>query len=129
DVQFTTPFIDQPLSAFRIPQIIIAFGMLLIFSLKGLYRLRPVGNWFKQFWITGSATTTAFAIFSAYDYIVKGTDVALDNHNRSVVIFAWIGIIIVVSLARLVIEAILTFLHRHGIGLTNLLVVGSGRLG
>jgi exopolysaccharide biosynthesis polyprenyl glycosylphosphotransferase len=129
DISFTTPFVQQPLSSFRIPQTIITLGMLSVFSLKGLYRLRPAGNWFKQFWIIGSATTTAFAIFSAYDYLVKGTDVALDNRNRSVVIFAWIGIIIVVSLARLLLEAVLTYLHRHGIGLTNLLVVGSGRLG
>jgi exopolysaccharide biosynthesis polyprenyl glycosylphosphotransferase len=129
DVQLTTPFVDQPLSAFRLPQTVITIGMLAVFSLRGLYRLRPAGSWFKQFWVIGSATTTAFAIFSAYDYLVKGTDIALDNHNRSVVIFGWIGIIVIVSLARLLVDGVLSFLHSRGIGLTNLLVVGSGRLG
>ena len=43
--------------------------------------------------------------------------------------FTWVTIIISVSLMRLMVSGVLGGLYRRGIGLTNLIVVGSGRLG
>lgn len=128
-VQFTTPFLKENLSSFEELQVIVTLGMLLAFSLKGLYSLRIAGNWFKEFWTIAAATTMAFAVFSAYDYIVRKTDIAFDARSRSLVIFAWIFIIVFVSLARLLVSLGVTVLYSRGMGLTNLLVVGSGRLG
>jgi exopolysaccharide biosynthesis polyprenyl glycosylphosphotransferase len=127
-VQFTTPFMEEQLSSFRELQLVVTVGMVLAFALKGLYGLRVAGNSFKAFWAIAAATTAAFAVFSAYDYLVRKTDVALDSRSRSLVIFAWLFIIIFVSVARLLVSLGVTYLYGRGIGLTNLLVVGSGRL-
>jgi exopolysaccharide biosynthesis polyprenyl glycosylphosphotransferase len=127
-VRITTPFINEPLSAFRQLEIVITIGLLLLFWMQGLYRLRATGSWFKQFWTIASATTIGFALFTAFEYIFRDTDL-LRSQNRAIVTFTWITIIILVSLLRLVVSGILGLLYRRGIGLTNLIVVGSGRLG
>ncbi len=127
-VTFTTPFLEERLSSFQELQAVVTIGMLVAFSLNGLYGLRAAGNWFKEFWAIAAATTGAFAVFSAFDYIVRKTDVAFDARSRSLVIFAWLFIIIFVSVARLLVSLGVTYLYFRGIGLTNLLIVGSGRL-
>ncbi|HEX6542241.1 MAG TPA: sugar transferase [Ktedonobacterales bacterium] len=127
-VRFTTPFLEENLSSFEELQIVVTLGMLLAFGLKGLYSMRTAGNWFKVFWTIAAATTMAFAIFSAYDYVVRKTDIAIDARSRSLVIFAWLLIIVFVSVERLMVSLGVTMLYRRGIGLTNLLVVGSGRI-
>src|SRR5215470_6559540 len=48
-VRFTTAFIPEPLAGFQRLQIVVTVGMVVFFALKGLYRLRPTGTWFKQF--------------------------------------------------------------------------------
>jgi exopolysaccharide biosynthesis polyprenyl glycosylphosphotransferase len=128
NVQFTTRFVNQPLSDFEIFQIAVAIGVLFTFWVKGLYRLRSTGNWFRQFWTIASATTIAYAAFSAYTFIFRETDLFV-TQTRALVAFTWVTIIVLVSLSRLVISGVLTFLYKRGIGLSNVLVVGSGRLG
>ncbi|MGO8948923.1 MAG: sugar transferase [Ktedonobacterales bacterium] len=127
-VRLTTPFISEPLSAFRQLEIVVTVGLLVLFWMQGLYRLRATGAWFKQFWTIASATTTAFALFTAFEYVFHDTDL-LGSQNRAIVAFTWVTIIIVVSFMRLLVSGMLSGLYRRGIGLTNLIVVGSGRLG
>ncbi len=110
-------------------QMLITLGLLAAFMLKGLYRLRVGTALFKQFWTIASATTIAFAVFSAYDYLARNTDLGFDNESRALVMFTWLAVIVLLSLARLIVTGILRLLYRRGIGLTNLLVVGSSRLG
>jgi exopolysaccharide biosynthesis polyprenyl glycosylphosphotransferase len=126
-VQLTTPFINEPLSKFRQLEIIVTIGLLTLFWLEGLYRLRATGSWFKEFWTIASATTTAFALFTAFEYIFRGSDL-LRSQNRAIVAFTWVTIIVTVSFVRLVVSGVLSGLYRRGIGLTNLIVVGSGRI-
>jgi exopolysaccharide biosynthesis polyprenyl glycosylphosphotransferase len=45
------------------------------------------------------------------------------------VIFTWVAVIVAVAFARLCVAGVLAFFFRRGLFLTNLLVVGSGRLG
>lgn len=127
-VTITTVFVDQTIEEFQVLQVTTVIGTLLAFWLRGLYRLRTTGTWFKQFWTVASATTGAFAVFSAYAYIFRQTDLFV-SQNRTLVAFSWVAIIIFVSLMRLLISSVLSSLYKRGVGLTNLLVVGSGRLG
>jgi exopolysaccharide biosynthesis polyprenyl glycosylphosphotransferase len=127
-VRFTTTFLLEPLAAFQRLQIVVTVGMLVFFALKGLYRLRPTGTWFKQFWIVVSATTIAFAVFSAYAYVFHSTDLFV-SQQRALVALTWVSVVLLVSLARLGVAGLLAILYQRGIGLTNVLVVGSGRLG
>ncbi|HKV84504.1 MAG TPA: sugar transferase [Ktedonobacterales bacterium] len=127
-VAITTVFVPEPFAKFQSLEILVTVGMLASFTIRGLYRLRSTGTWFKQFWTIAGTTTMAFAIFSAYNYVFHGTDLFVDQ-NRSLVAFTWITVIVGVSLARLVIALILSGLYKRGVGLTNLIVVGSSRLG
>jgi exopolysaccharide biosynthesis polyprenyl glycosylphosphotransferase len=128
-VRFTTVYVQEPFTSFRQLEGIFTLGLLAILWARGLYRLRVAGTWFRQVWIVLSATTAAFAVYSAYDFVARKTDVAVDARSRSLVVLAWIAIIVVVSAARLGVAGALDLLYRRGVGLTNLLVVGSGRLG
>jgi exopolysaccharide biosynthesis polyprenyl glycosylphosphotransferase len=128
-VRFTTAFIREPFASFREEEGIFTLGMLALLWLRGLYRLRLAGTWPRQCWIIVSTSTAAFAVYAAYDFVSRKTNVALDARSRSLVVLAWVAIIVLVSAARLGAAGGLTLLYTRGIGLTNLLVVGSGRLG
>jgi exopolysaccharide biosynthesis polyprenyl glycosylphosphotransferase len=127
-VALTTGFIDEPLYKFFPLEVVVTVGIFAVFCLKGLYRLRSTGTWFKQFWTIAGSTTGAFAVFSVYEYLFKETDLFL-SQTRAIVGFTWIAIIIAVSLTRAIVSFGLSGLYKRGVGLTNLLVVGSGRLG
>jgi exopolysaccharide biosynthesis polyprenyl glycosylphosphotransferase len=124
-VPFAATFVNEPFSSFQTLQVLVTIGCLGAFGLRGLYRLRPSGTWLKQVWIIVAATTMAFAVFSAYDYVLRSTDVMVGS-TRSLVTFSWVAIIVLMSFERLIISTVQTFLYRHGIGLANLLVVGAG---
>ncbi|HLY31011.1 MAG TPA: hypothetical protein VKQ36_08275, partial [Ktedonobacterales bacterium] len=127
-VQFTTIYIDAPLSSFARLEAVVTAGVLLLFVVRGLYGLRVTGTWFKQFWLVSSAVTAGFAIFAAYDYVLRETDVTLGG-SRFLVGLSWLLIIMLVSLARLLVASVVSLLYRHGRLLTGVLVVGSGRIG
>ncbi|HUY77843.1 MAG TPA: exopolysaccharide biosynthesis polyprenyl glycosylphosphotransferase [Ktedonobacterales bacterium] len=127
-VQFTTTFINEPFSSFTELEVVVTVGLLTLFYARGLYHLRSTGTWFKQFWIIGSAATTGFAIFAAYDYVLRQTDISLSG-SRSLVALTWLLIIVIVSFMRLLAGGFLTMLYRRGHWLTGVLVIGSGRLG
>lgn len=128
-VRFTTLFIHEPLSAFYNLEWLLTVGVIAAFWMKGLYRIRIGGEWFKQFWTILGATMLAFAVYSTYQYVVRKTNIDMNEWSRSMVLFTWVGIVALVSATRLFIAGALAVLYRRGIGLTNLLVVGSGRLG
>ncbi len=127
-VQFTTTFINEPFTNFTELEIVVTVGMLTLFYVRGLYRLRSTGTWFKQFWVISASATTGFAIFAAYDYLLRQTDISLSG-SRSLVGLTWLLLIVCVAFMRLVSAAYLTALYRRGFWLTGVLVIGSGRLG
>jgi exopolysaccharide biosynthesis polyprenyl glycosylphosphotransferase len=128
-VRFTTVYVREPFTSFRTLESIVTLGIMAFLWLRGLYRLRVAGTWFRQFWLILSASTAAFAVYSAYDYVARKTDAAVDSRSRSLLVIAWIAIIVLVSAGRLAAALGMSALYRRGIGLTNLLVIGSGRLG
>ncbi|HEY7974882.1 MAG TPA: hypothetical protein VID72_06040, partial [Ktedonobacterales bacterium] len=127
-VNLTSVFINQPFSNFETLGLLATLALLATFSLKGLYRLRTAGAWFRQFWIITSATTITFAVFSAYEYVFQRTDIFIRD-SRSLVTLSWVTIIVGVGLSRLIISSFLSYLYGRGVFLTPLLVVGSNRVG
>jgi exopolysaccharide biosynthesis polyprenyl glycosylphosphotransferase len=123
-----TGFADFSISRFLPLEIIITVGLLVAFYLRGLYRLRPTGNWVKQSTLVAAAATGGFAIFAAYEFVLSNTSTAVFQ-TRLLVALTWAATIVMVSFGRLVVALGVGWAHRHHIGMTNLLVVGSGRLG
>ena len=128
NVSLTTVFINQPFSNFQTLALLATVALMAAFALKGLYRLRTAGTWFRQFWIITSSTTITFAIFSAYEYVFQRTDIFVRD-SRALVTFSWVTIIVSLSLARLLVSSLLILLYRRGVNLTQVLVVGSSKLG
>jgi exopolysaccharide biosynthesis polyprenyl glycosylphosphotransferase len=127
-VKLTSVFINQPFSNFQTLSLLACLALLAAFSLKGLYRVRTAGTWFRQFWIVTSSTTITFAVFSAYEYVFQRTDVFVRD-SRALVTLSWVTIIICVGLARLIVSSFIGSLYSRGVALTPVLVVGSSRLG
>ncbi len=121
-------YTDMPLQSLKTLQIVVTVGLLLAFLLRGLYRVRIAGTWFKQVSIVLGAASVAFAVFAAYEFVVQRTDLVLAQ-ARVLVGLTWVATIVVVCFARFVLTTILGWLYRRNVGMTNLLVVGAGRPG
>ena len=113
-----------PFNYFRPLEIGIVIGLILIFTLRGLYKIRLTGTWFRQVWTIVSSTTLGLAILITYYFIFQPI-----SNSRLLVPFVWATAILILCLARLIVSSIMGILYRLGLGETRLLVVGSGRLG
>jgi exopolysaccharide biosynthesis polyprenyl glycosylphosphotransferase len=113
-----------PLSSFHSLQIGIVAGLIVIFAIRGLYKYRLTGTWFRQIWTIGSSATIGLAFLITYYFVVQPT-----ANSRLLVPFVWIAAIVLLSAGRLVVGVGMGMLYRLGLGETRLLVVGSGRLG
>jgi exopolysaccharide biosynthesis polyprenyl glycosylphosphotransferase len=99
-------------------------GLILIFALRGLYKIRLTGSWFRQVWniITSSTLGLAFMITYYFVFQPQGT-------SRLLILLTWAISIALLCLGRLIVSGAMGLLYRVGLGETRLLVVGSGRLG
>jgi exopolysaccharide biosynthesis polyprenyl glycosylphosphotransferase len=113
-----------PFSYFQSLEIGIVIGLILIFTLRGLYKIRLTGTWFRQVWTIVSSTTLGLAFLITYYFILQPI-----SNSRLLVPFVWATAILILCFARLIVSSIMGILYRLGLGETRLLVVGSGRLG
>ncbi len=118
------PDVLTPLSAFTSVQIWITLGLIAIFALRGLYRIRPTGSWFRQAWTIVSSSTLGLTIVIAYYFVSQSA-----SNSRLLVPFVWITTIIVLCAFRLIISSAIGILYRLGVAETRVLVIGSGTLG
>ncbi|MDQ6662043.1 MAG: hypothetical protein M3Z24_13905, partial [Chloroflexota bacterium] len=102
----------------------IVIGTVAIFAMRGLYKIRLTGSWFRQVWTITTSATLGLAFLITYYFIYQP-----QNGSRLLVPFVWAATIIVVSLGRLIVSVAMGMLYRVGLGETRLLIVGSGRLG
>ncbi len=113
-----------PLSNFAGLEISIVIGLITIFTIRGLYKVRLTGSWFQQVWTIASSATVGLAFLVTYYFIFQPP-----SSSRLLVPFVWAMAIIVLSLGRLIVSVAMGLLYQLGLGETRLLVVGSGRLG
>ncbi|WP_170293007.1 sugar transferase [Thermogemmatispora aurantia] len=101
----------------------IVIGAIAIFAVRGLYRLRLTGTWFRQMWTITSSATIGMAFLITYYFVFQPT-----ANSRLLVPFVWAISIVLLCLGRLIASAIMGTLYQLGLGETRVLVVGSGRL-
>jgi exopolysaccharide biosynthesis polyprenyl glycosylphosphotransferase len=118
-----TPDTLTPFTYFQSLEIGIVIGLILIFTLRGLYKIRLTGTWFRQVWTIVSSTTLGMAFLITYYFIFQPI-----SNSRLLVPFVWATAILILCFARLIVSSIMGMLYRLGLGETRLLVVGSGRL-
>ena len=102
----------------------VMVGLVAIFAIRGLYKIRLTGTWFRQAWTIASSATLGVAFLITYYFIFQPP-----SNSRLLVPFVWAMAILVLSLGRLIVSVAMGMLYRLGLGETRLLVVGSGRLG
>ncbi len=112
------------LANFRPLEYGVVVGLIAIFALRGLYKIRLTGTWFRQAWMITSSATLGVAFLITYFFIFQPP-----SSSRLLVPFVWAMTILVLSLGRLIVTVAMGMLYRLGLGETRLLVVGSGRLG
>ncbi len=113
-----------PITSFTWLGVSIVIGLVIIFAVRGLYKIRLTGTWFRQVWTIASSATVGLAFLITYFFIFQPP-----SSSRLLVPFIWIMAIVVLSLGRLIVSVAMGLLYRIGLGETRLLVVGSGRLG
>ncbi len=112
-----------PIGKFLPLEIGVILGVLLIFVLRGMYSLRLSGSLFTQIWRIVTSLTIGLSFLIAYYFVSQPS-----SNSRLLVPFIWICSIVILSLGRVVLSALVGMLHRLGLGETRVLVVGSGRL-
>jgi exopolysaccharide biosynthesis polyprenyl glycosylphosphotransferase len=122
-----THYTYADISQFFSLEICIVIGLPLIFAVRGLYRLRLTGSWFRQCWAIITSCTIGLAILIAYYFVFVGAPTKASS--RLLPPFMWAAAIVVICLGRLIVAGFIGTLYRLGIGETRVLVVGSGRLG
>ena len=117
------PDVLTPLSTFTSLQIWITVGLIAIFALRGLYRIRPTGSWFRQAWNIVSSSTLGLTFLIAYYFVTEST-----SNSRLQVPFVWATTIVVLCAFRLIASLLIGLLYRLGVAETRVLIVGSGTM-
>jgi len=112
------------IETFQPLEISIVIGLVAIFALKGLYKIRLTGTWFRQAVTIASSATIGLALLITYFFVFQPP-----SSSRLIVPFVWATSIVILSAGRLIVSGAMGLLYRFGLGETRLLVVGSGRLG
>src|SRR5438876_5917465 len=81
-----------PFNYFQSLEIGIVIGLMLIFALRGLYKIRLTGTWFRQVWTIVSSTTLGLAILITYYFIFQPI-----SYSRLLVPFVCSTAIVVLS--------------------------------
>jgi exopolysaccharide biosynthesis polyprenyl glycosylphosphotransferase len=113
-----------PFASFQPLEIGVIVGLLLIFSVRGLYSIRPMNSLLTQMRMVITSATVGLSLLIAYYFVFQ-----TPPSSRLLVPFVWFTACIVLCLGRIFVTNLVGFLHRLGFGEARLLVVGSGRLG
>ena len=120
DVQ---PGSAQPLDFFTGKIALLMVLTVVIFSLKGLYRLPRWASFLDEASIIASGATTAMAIVILYSFLQRFYP------SRLIFIYAWALMIVFLLVKRLGTRTVRNVLWAHGIGTDRVLVAGIGRAG
>jgi exopolysaccharide biosynthesis polyprenyl glycosylphosphotransferase len=102
---------------------LLAFMILCLWS-RGAYRLRMGDEVQDDFAVAFSAATLAVAALIIVTAMLHEIE-----YSRAVIIYLWIALIAFVTAGRWTFRALMGFLHRQGIGVRRLLVVGATDVG
>lgn len=115
--------LPSPIGNFLWLEVGIIIGAILIFVMRGLYKVRLAGNLFQQMRMIVVSLTIGLAVLVTYFFVFQPP-----SSSRLLVPFVWICGIVILCLGRLVLSSLIGVLHRMGLGETRVLVIGSGRL-
>ncbi|HEU5090241.1 MAG TPA: sugar transferase, partial [Roseiflexaceae bacterium] len=114
-----------PFDAFTPYAIGLALGLLALYAMKGLYRLPRSATVFDHIGIIISSTTTGIAVLIVVVFLYRPAAF----YSRLIFAFAWITIVVLLSLLRILVIWTQRWRWARGIGCERVLVVGGKGLG
>jgi exopolysaccharide biosynthesis polyprenyl glycosylphosphotransferase len=118
------PGFSQPFSFFLdtiILQLLVV--TVIVFQLRGIYRLPRWTSFLDEALIIASSATTAMAIIILWAYLQRFFP------SRLIFIYAWILMILLLIGKRLIVRLVRQGFWARGIGVDRVLIVGAGRAG
>jgi exopolysaccharide biosynthesis polyprenyl glycosylphosphotransferase len=120
----TAEFVDAPFRAYYLAQLLLVAVALTVFARRGLYRLRRATQWLDEVGTIVSGTTLAVSILVMVFYVFRP-----GITSRAMLFYAWVAIIVLLSVFRLALRWFISHRRRRGEGLARVLVVGAGHVG
>jgi len=117
------PGFSQPFDFFLGKALLLVVISVIIFHLRGLYRLPRWTSFLDEAQTVVSGSTTAMAIVILYSFLQRFYP------SRLIFIYAWLLMIALLLTKRLAVRFGRQLLWRRGIGVDRVLVVGAGRAG
>ncbi len=118
------PGFSQPFSFFldtvAIPLVV---ATVIVFQLRGIYRLPRWTSFLDEALLIASSATTAMAIIILFSYLQRFFP------SRLIFIYAWILMILLLVGKRLIVRLVRQGFWARGIGVDRVLIVGAGRAG
>jgi exopolysaccharide biosynthesis polyprenyl glycosylphosphotransferase len=104
--------------------ILLSLGLIIIYHIEGIYNVGLNRSWFEEFYSLVSATFTGIVITVAFFFFYRPL-----FYSRLIYVYAGVFIVIILSLARVILWGIISYLRQRGIGVDRVLVVGAGEVG
>ena len=105
-------------------QLALTGVLLIVYRLQGLYRLRRGAGWVDEMGIVFNGTLVGIAIMIVGVFYLRPFGL-----SRLIFVYAGIAIIVLLGIARLFERYYQAQLRRRGVGLQQIIVVGTGSLG
>jgi exopolysaccharide biosynthesis polyprenyl glycosylphosphotransferase len=114
------------LSGFAVAYVVVT---LVLLYARGFYHLHVSGAPLHRVAIIVTAATLFLAFFSAYQFFFPTANPVQGANTRALIVFAWLGAIVMLIAGRAMLSGIVVLGYRLGIGRTRAIVVGSDRMG
>jgi len=114
---FSLPFLDY----FKI-LLWVALSWILIFAFLGLYNIKGTKKIVKEFYKVVSACSTGFMLIVVLIFMQREL-----FDSRFIVLAGWILAILYISIARIIVRLIQRMLFKNGIGVHNVVLLGSSK--
>ncbi|MCR4408558.1 MAG: undecaprenyl-phosphate glucose phosphotransferase [Anaerolineae bacterium] len=98
--------------------------LLIAYWLEGMYAPARRTSWFDQVFSIFNGTTSGTVIMIVANYIYPSL-----SYSRLIFLYATVLIVVLLSISRLLLRAVLGHLRRRGIGVSRVLIVGAGSVG
>lgn len=113
----------QPFDFFTDKVVVLVVLSIIIFQVRGLYRLPRWASFLDEASIVASGATTAMALVILYSFLQRFYP------SRLIFIFAWVLMIALLIIKRLGMQWLRGMIWKRGIGVDRVLVVGMGQAG
>ncbi|MBC7249971.1 MAG: undecaprenyl-phosphate glucose phosphotransferase [Anaerolineae bacterium] len=113
-----------PYSAYLPAAALLTLILLLVYWLGGMYTPRRRTGWFDQVYGIFNGTTSGTIVMIVINYVYPDI-----SRSRLIFLYATVLIVVLLSISRLLLRAVLGYLRKRGIGVNRVLIVGAGKVG